>query len=158
ALLAAVGAMALVWHWSKPLLGLAQAMERLSHGDTTAPTLDIAPHHAFAPMARAFETFRQTRIVRDKLFARERELQRAKDEAEGAALAKAQHLASLSRELRTQLNSIIGLSELINRETLLAAGSNPGTQYASYAKDISRAGMQLIAVINDLFDLSEAEA
>ena len=67
-----------------------------------------------------------------------------------AAHAKSEHLSSLSRELRTQLTSIVELSELINRETL-AAATNP--QHAGYAKDIARCGVQLLAVINDLFDL-----
>lgn len=155
AALGVLAALGLAWRWSLPLVDLGRAMDRLARGDTSFATPAIAPEHAFGRMARALEVFRQARIVRDHLAAREQALHRAKEDAEAAALAKAEHLASLSRELRTQLNSIIGLSELINRETLQAAGGAP---YASYAKDIGRSGVQLLAVINDLFDLSEAEA
>ncbi len=152
---AAMIAMYFAWTWSDPLVRLTGAMTQLARGDTAWRMPAVAPHHAFGDMARSLEVFRQTRIVRDRIVAREQELSRSNQEIEAAAHAKSEHLASLSREIRTQLTTIIGMSELINRETLAAAGN---TQYAGYAKDIGRCGVQLLAVINDLFDLSEAEA
>ncbi|MCE9523362.1 MAG: HAMP domain-containing histidine kinase [Alphaproteobacteria bacterium] len=148
-------ALFLAWTWSNPLVHVAGAMNRLGQGDVSWRIPPMLPHHAFADMARSLEVFRQTKIVRDRVVAREQALQVSKDDAATAALAKSEHLASLSRELRTQLNAIVGLSELINREALAAAGN---LEHAGYAKDIARCGVQLLAVINDLFDLSEAEA
>jgi signal transduction histidine kinase len=159
--LAAAGAMYFAWLRTTPLVQLADAAMRYARGDTTAAAPAVAPQDAFADLARALEVFRQTRIVRDKIAAREQELHRANQEAESAARAKSEHLASLSREIRTQLTTIIGMSELINKESLAAAGATPNAanaQYVGYAKDIGRSGVQLLAVINDLFDLSEAEA
>jgi signal transduction histidine kinase len=131
------------------------AMTRLAQGDIFWRMPTVLPHHAFAEMARSLEIFRQTKIVRDKVVSREQGLLRAKEDAESSARAKSEHLASLSRELKSQLTAIVGLSELINRESLAAAGN---LQHAGYAKDIARCGVQLLSVINDLFDLSEAEA
>jgi len=143
------------WRWTTPLVQLAEAMTRLARGDTFTRAPSVLPQHTFGEMARSFEVFRQTKIVRDRVAAREQELHYAKDEAVAAAQAKSEHLASLSRELRTQLHAIVGLAELINRETLGTVAKVPRS---GYAKDIGRCGVQLLAVINNLFDLSEAEA
>jgi signal transduction histidine kinase len=155
--IAAIGAAAaivLAWRWSTPLVRFGNAMSRLARGDA-GPLPRVAPGHAFAPLGRAFEALRHMRSVHDWLTKRERELQGAKDEAERALRQKSEHLASLARALKEQLSTIVELSEAINAETLNAALSG---ERASYAKDISRSGTQLLAVINDLFDLSEAEA
>lgn len=146
------------WRWTTPLIQVSAAMERLSHGDTTAMTPDIAWERTFGPMARALETFRQTRIVRDKLGAREKEIERAKDAAETALKAKSEHLASLAGALKAELTTIVELSELINREALKEAAAGGGLARINTLKEISRSGVQLLGVINDLFDLSEAEA
>jgi two-component system cell cycle sensor histidine kinase PleC len=89
------------------------------------------------------------------LVGRERELLREKEAAERALHEKSEHLASLSRALKGQLATIVELSEAINSQALTSA---TGLSRANQAKDISRSGMQLLAVINDLFELSEAEA
>lgn len=155
AVLAALAVLCLAWRLSAPLADMLSAMDRIARGDTTAGGPNLAAHHPLSQMARSIEVFRRTRIVRDRLALREQELHRAAKDAEAAAHAKAEHLASLSRELRTQLTTIIGMSEMINTEVLRAASR---LEYAGYAKDIGRSGVQLLAVINDLFDLSEAEA
>jgi two-component system cell cycle sensor histidine kinase PleC len=164
AVAAGVGALLalyLAWRWTTPLVQLAQAMNRLARGDTDWSIPAFSRSSPFAEVARALEAFRQTRIVRDRVAAREQELHSANQDALAAARAKSEHLASLSREIRTQLTTIIGMSEMINKESLAAATTTPNAanaKYIGYAKDIGRSGVQLLAVINDLFDLSEAEA
>ena len=145
----------LCWRWTTPLVELGKAMEALAGGNVLYRGPRTKPTDAFAPMARAFEVLRQMRVVRDKLGARERELTRAKDHAETALKAKSEHLASLSHALSAQLSTIVRLSDLINREALEAV---TGESRSSYAKEIARTGASLLAVINDLFDLSEVEA
>lgn len=145
----------LAWHWTTPLVALGKAMEALAGGNVLYRGPRTKPTDAFAPMARAFEVLRQMRVVRDKLGARERELARAKEAAETALHAKSEHIASLSQALSAQLSTIMRLSDLINREALEAA---TGETRSSYAKEIGRTGAALLAVINDLFDLSEVEA
>jgi signal transduction histidine kinase len=95
------------------------------------------------------------RIVRDKVGAREKELLRAKEHAETALKVKSEHLATLSHALSEQLSTIMRLSDLINREALEAVKDE---SRSTYAKDIARTGAKLLAVLNDLFDLSEVEA
>lgn len=154
---AAIGAalaLAFAWRWSTPLVHLGAAIERLARGETTR-AVDVASAHTFAPLARSFESLRQMKAMHAWLAGRERELLREKESAERALLEKSEHLASLSRALKGQLATIVQLSEAINSEALSAA---TGLRRADHAKDISRSGTQLLAVINDLFELSEAEA
>lgn len=149
----------LAWRWTTPLIQLSGAMERLAQGDTGSRLPDVAWERTFGPMVRALETFRHTRIVRDKLAAREKDIDRVKEAAETALKAKSEHLASLSRALKTELTTIVELSDAINREALKeVASGNANLERIANLKEISRSGVQLLGVINDLFDLSEAEA
>lgn len=153
--LAVIAAFALAWYWTTPLVQLADAMDALARGNAQQRGPNPTSTDAFAPMARSFEIFRQMKLVRDKLWARERELTRAKEDAEAALKAKSQHIASLSHALSEQLSTIMRLSDLINRENLEAA---TGETRSTYAKDIARTGASLLNVIDTLFNLSEAEA
>jgi len=83
------------------------------------------------------------------------ELKAARDEAQTANRTKSEFLATMSHELRTPLNAIIGFSEMIKIETLGPVGS---PQYRGYASDIYGAGIHLLALINDILDLSKVES
>jgi len=61
----------------------------------------------------------------------------------------------MSHELRTPLNAIIGFSEIIKDETFGPVGS---TKYRDYVDDINDSGKHLLAVINDILDLSKIES
>jgi signal transduction histidine kinase len=69
--------------------------------------------------------------------------------------AKSEFLANMSHELRTPLNAILGFSEVIMRQ-LFGPGANE--QYAKYASDIHASGQHLLAIINDILDLSKIDA
>jgi two-component system cell cycle sensor histidine kinase PleC len=96
-------------------------------------------------------------MLRSKLLlleSRGRELSTALDQAQEASTAKSSFLALMSHELRTPLNAILGFSEVIGAEVF-----GPGVpRYRDYAKDIHGAGQHLLALINDILDLSKAEA
>ena len=93
-------------------------------------------------------------IIRDvtQAHAFEAELMEARERAEAAAAAKSAFLANMSHELRTPLTSIIGFSRLLG-EREEATG-----EARHYARRILDASEALLAVINDVLDLSKLEA
>ena len=86
---------------------------------------------------------------------REEHLRRAKREAEAANASKTRFLANMSHELRTPLNAIIGFSEIISGQYF---GDLGNARYLDYSGDILRSGRHLLAVINDVLDLSKSES
>jgi signal transduction histidine kinase len=84
----------------------------------------------------------------------ERELVAAKNKAESASRAKSDFLANMSHELRTPLNAIIGFAEIIKSRSFGAASE----RYSEYAGDIHNSGTHLLALINDILNLSKLEA
>jgi len=85
----------------------------------------------------------------------EDELRAAKRETLRAAAAKAEFLAKVSHEIRTPLNAMTGFADVIMAERF---GPISNERYREYIKDIHTAGTQLVAMLNDLLDLSRVEA
>jgi PAS domain S-box-containing protein len=119
------------WVWIEALMSLA-------HG---AESTDDGPYVVI--------------IVRDigRRKAAERDLLRAKAEAEAASRIKSEFLANMSHELRTPLNAVIGFSEII-RDAMMGPVD---TRYRDYARDIHNSGQHLLSLINDVLDLSKVE-
>ncbi|MCH9687126.1 MAG: response regulator [Deltaproteobacteria bacterium] len=95
-------------------------------------------------------TARDITPLKDK----ERELMEARDEAERANRVKSDFLASMSHELRTPLNSIIGFTNILLRNRKGALG----TSELKYVERVNANGRHLLALINDVLDLSKLEA
>jgi signal transduction histidine kinase len=86
---------------------------------------------------------------------REAELEEARDLAEAANRAKTAFLANMSHELRTPLNAINGFSEMMSIEIFGPLGDQ---RYREYAEQINASGDHLLAIINDILDVSKIEA
>jgi signal transduction histidine kinase len=74
--------------------------------------------------------------------------------AEDASKAKSAFLANMSHELRTPLTGIIGFSGMMEQEIMGPLSA----KYKEYAEDIEKSGKHLLDLINDILDLSKAEA
>jgi signal transduction histidine kinase/CheY-like chemotaxis protein len=85
---------------------------------------------------------------------RTHELELARDHAIEASRAKSQFLAKMSHELRTPLNAILGYSEMLEED----ARAEGRTRDSDDLRKIQIAGKHLLALINDVLDLSKIEA
>ena len=79
------------------------------------------------------------------------EIKRVRQQAEKANIAKSEFLANMSHDIRTPMNAIIGLNDIIMEEC-------PDPQIYAHAKDVQSAAKNLLAIINDILDLSKVEA
>ncbi|MBI3446360.1 MAG: PAS-domain containing protein [Magnetospirillum sp.] len=83
----------------------------------------------------------------------EQRLREATALAQAANRTKTDFLAAMSHELRTPLNAILGFSEIIAREMFGPVAE----RYRVYGQDINSAGQHLLAMINDILDISRIE-
>lgn len=77
-------------------------------------------------------------------------MKRDKEEAEEASAQKSRFLSHMSHEIRTPLNAVLGMNELIMRET-------QDEKIHRYAENIQSSGRTLLALINDVLDFSKIE-
>jgi PAS domain S-box-containing protein len=94
-------------------------------------------------------------FVRDVTVERQahQQLERAREAAEAASQAKSLFLANMSHELRTPLNAVIGLADLLllERDPLVP-------RQREYLEGIASSGRHLLALVNDVLDLTKIEA
>ena len=127
-----------------PLRALRRTIDALQSTQRHLEHQVVETNHAYAELQNHHRNAEETADA----------LARAVRQAEIANRTKSEFLANMSHELRTPLNAIIGFSEIIKDE--LRGAHHPS--YREYAKDIHDSGTLLLAVINDILDLSKIEA
>jgi PAS domain S-box-containing protein len=101
--------------------------------------------------ARFFVIFRDLSQVKKN----EGELVQARRQIERSSTAKSDILSKISHEIRTPLNAIIGFADVMIEERF---GSLGNERYVEYMKDIRASGQRVMAIIDDLLDLSRIES
>ena len=86
------------------------------------------------------------------------EIRMAKEEAERSNEAKTKFLANISHEIRTPINTIMGMDEMILREDATGVPKGYFMSMMNYAFDIKNASESLLGLINDLLDMSKIES
>jgi len=100
------------------------------------------------------ESGRQTRLLMREIRAHKRtdaKLQRAKEAAEAANLAKSRYVTGISHELRTPLNTILGYAQLMQRDEAL------NVRHRGTLGTIQRSGEHLAGLIDGLLDIARIE-
>ncbi|MCE2926497.1 MAG: HAMP domain-containing histidine kinase [Rickettsiales bacterium] len=147
---------------SAPILGLAETARKISQLKDYAIRAPVIgdprkeDKNELVVLTTAFNDMLTEIGERDNQLKKQNiALEKAKDSAESASRAKSQFLANISHELRTPLNAIIGFSSILMNQLFGPLGDN---KYLEYAKDINESGTHLLDIINDILDLSKAEA
>ncbi len=148
---------------SKPIDALVERMRQVPLSSRLDESDASPPMDEFATLFQGFEDMVRAIKKRDQTLHRHREnlekevelrtaqLREAKELAEAATQAKSRFLANVSHEIRTPMIGVLGMSEL------LLAGPLPEKE-KQLAVTVHRSAVALLTIINDLLDLSKAEA
>ena len=143
---------------SRQVRSMANTMKELAGGNTDIEIEARDASEEIREMAAAVQVFKAS-MIKVKDFAEEQrqaaeEIRVARDAADAANQAKSAFLANMSHELRTPMNAILGYSEMLMEE----AEDLKQEDFIPDLKKINQAGTHLLALINDVLDLSKIES
>jgi two-component system, sensor histidine kinase len=136
----------------EPVQNLSQAMAEVAAGGNFTPVEVTAGDELFESLTESFNDLLAKLEVRENdLKTAMRDLERARDAANAANVLKTQFLANMSHEIRTPLNGVLAMAEVM-------AMSDLEPVQRDRLDVIRRSGGLLLAVLNDVLDLSKIEA
>lgn len=134
-----------------PITALSKAADKISQGNLRV----VIPRSGSYELDSLAEQLDQVVKYVQELQRIRQELTEKTEAAESANRTKSEFLACMSHELRTPLNAVIAFSEILKEEMF---GSMENSKYQEYAHDIYSSGTHLLGIINDILDISKAEA
>ncbi len=141
----------LIFEKNKELTNYFQHVEKITNAAATVETDSFIPESLDDVAARPDELGQLARVLQQmvsQVKAREAALKTALQESQ----AKTNFIVNMSHELRTPLNAILGFSQLLARETTFT------TRQRDQIDIINRSGEHLLALINDVLEVSKIEA
>jgi signal transduction histidine kinase/ActR/RegA family two-component response regulator len=136
----------------QPVQRLSEAMHKVAAGGSFEPVEVQADDELFRSLTASFNHLLAKLAEReDDLKRAMRELEEARDAANAANVLKTQFLANMSHEIRTPLNGVLAMAEVMSMGEL-------GEVQRGRLDVIRQSGSLLLAVLNDVLDLSKIEA
>jgi signal transduction histidine kinase len=158
-----------------PLQRLSMAADAIAAGDYTRRT-GIDRSDEIGRLARSFDTmggqversheqldqrFREAQTLAGELEAANqrfadalRDVEAARGEAQQASRVKSEFLATISHEIRTPINAMVGYTDLMD----MGIGGTLSSQHREYLERIRRSGDHLTALVNDVLDFAKIES
>lgn len=130
---------------SRPILALAETMERVRREENYAIRVDITSGDELSVLVEGVNS------MLSGIEQRGEQLLVAKQVAENANLAKSQFLAQMSHEIRTPMNGVLGIASLLMHTSL-------NEKQLKFVRTIHNSGESLLNLINDILDFSKIEA
>lgn len=139
----------------QPVRELSNIVGQFAEGNTDARA-PVRSNDEIGHLATAFNSMAdRIQQSHNYLTQAQQDLRRHNQDLLRASRIKTNFLANMSHELRTPLNAILGFADVMQTELFGPLGNK---RYREYAEDIKRSGQHLLALINDVLDMSRIEA